>query len=181
MREKFDPIKQARSYFEYIDYSLNELLIDKKVKGYFPKMVKYNDDYYYVSPIFEDKNNGWALIGWIVITRHNGYIKRVILKDYDIVVSESELNTNDSKFDKLLETLGNNFYYLVEVDELKEDKKTIEDSVEEYNKAIDEYVEMGAFESEEAFRNEGPERMEELKEYILTSKVQDFLAENAEK
>lgn len=140
MREKFDPIKQARSYFEYIDYSLNELLIDKKVKGYFPKMVKYNDDYYYVSPIFEDKNNGWALIGWIVITRHNGYIKRVILKDYDIVVSESKLNTNDSKFDKLLETLGNNFYYLVEVDELKEDKKTIEDSVEEYNKAIDEYV-----------------------------------------
>ncbi|MCR5590891.1 MAG: hypothetical protein K6F73_05105 [Lachnospiraceae bacterium] len=51
---------------------------------------------------------------------------------------------------------------------------------EDIKKAIDEYVEMGAFESEEAFRNEGPERMEELKEYILTSKVQDFLAENAE-
>ena len=54
-------------------------------------------------------------------------------------------------------------------------------SDEDIEKAIREYVEMGAFESEEAFRNEGPERMEELKEYILTSKVQDFLAENAAK
>ncbi len=53
-------------------------------------------------------------------------------------------------------------------------------SDEEIEKAIQEYVDLGAFESEEAFRNEGPERMEELKEYILTSKVQDFLAENAE-
>lgn len=52
---------------------------------------------------------------------------------------------------------------------------------EDIEKAITEYVELGAFESEEAFRNEGPERMEELKEYILTSKVQDFLAANAAK
>ncbi len=52
-------------------------------------------------------------------------------------------------------------------------------SDEEIEKAIHEYVEMGAFESEEAFRNEGPDRLEELKEYILTSKVQDFLAKNA--
>ncbi len=50
---------------------------------------------------------------------------------------------------------------------------------EEIEKAIEEYVELGAFESEEAFRKEGPERMEELKEYILTSKVQDFLAKEA--
>lgn len=50
---------------------------------------------------------------------------------------------------------------------------------EDIEKAIDEYVELGAFESKEAFENEGPERMEELKEYILTSKVQDFLAQNA--
>ena len=54
-------------------------------------------------------------------------------------------------------------------------------SDEEIEAAIKEYVDLGAFESEEAFRNEGPERMEELKEYILTSKVQDFLAANAEK
>ena len=52
-------------------------------------------------------------------------------------------------------------------------------SDEDIEKAIKEYVEIGAFESEEAFRKEGPERMEELKEYILTSKVQDFLAEYA--
>lgn len=52
---------------------------------------------------------------------------------------------------------------------------------EDIKKAIEEYVQLGAFESEEAFRNEGPERMEELKEYILTSKVQDFLAENADR
>jgi len=50
---------------------------------------------------------------------------------------------------------------------------------EDVDKAIKEYVDLGAFESEEAFRNEGPERMEELKEYILTSKVQDLLAEYA--
>ena len=54
-------------------------------------------------------------------------------------------------------------------------------SDEEVEKAIAEYVKMGAFESEEAFRNEGSERLEELKEYILTSKVQDFLYENAER
>jgi trigger factor len=54
-------------------------------------------------------------------------------------------------------------------------------SDEDIEKAIREYVEIGAFESEEAFRNEGPERMEELKEYILISQVQDFLAENAAK
>ncbi|MBO4890648.1 MAG: hypothetical protein J5574_06615 [Lachnospiraceae bacterium] len=52
---------------------------------------------------------------------------------------------------------------------------------EDIDKAIKEYVDIGAFESEEAFRNEGPERMEELKEYILTSKVQDFLVQNADK
>ncbi len=52
---------------------------------------------------------------------------------------------------------------------------------EDIEKAIKEYVDLGAFESEEAFRNEGPERMEELKEYILISKVQDFLAENADR
>ncbi len=52
-------------------------------------------------------------------------------------------------------------------------------SDEEIQKAIDEYVEIGAFESEEAFRREGEESMEDLKEYILTSKVQDFLAANA--
>ncbi|MBR1909785.1 MAG: hypothetical protein IJ821_04280 [Lachnospiraceae bacterium] len=54
-------------------------------------------------------------------------------------------------------------------------------SEEEIQKAIKEYVDLGAFESEEAFRQEGEERMEELKEYILTSKVQDFLAENADR
>lgn len=50
---------------------------------------------------------------------------------------------------------------------------------EDLDKAIKEYVDLGAFESEEAFREQGPERMEELREYILTSKVQDFLAANA--
>ena len=50
---------------------------------------------------------------------------------------------------------------------------------DETDKAIKEYVDLGAYESEEAFANEGPERMEELKEYILMSKVQDFLRENA--
>lgn len=54
-------------------------------------------------------------------------------------------------------------------------------SDEDIEKAIKEYVDLGAFESEEAFRNEGPERMEELKEYILTSKVQDFLAREADR
>ena len=52
-------------------------------------------------------------------------------------------------------------------------------SDDEIDKAIKEYVDLGAFESEEEFEKEGPERLEELKEYILTSKVQDFLAENA--
>ncbi len=52
-------------------------------------------------------------------------------------------------------------------------------SDEEIEKAIKEYIDLGAFESEEEFEKEGPERLEELKEYILTSKVQDFLAENA--
>lgn len=50
---------------------------------------------------------------------------------------------------------------------------------EDVQKAIKEYIDIGAFESEEEFEKEGPERMEELKEYILLSKVQDFLAENA--
>ncbi|MBQ8007297.1 MAG: hypothetical protein IJ245_06675 [Lachnospiraceae bacterium] len=54
-------------------------------------------------------------------------------------------------------------------------------SDEDIEKAIKEYVDLGAFESEEAFRQEGEERMEELKEYILTSKVQDFLVQNADK
>ena len=52
-------------------------------------------------------------------------------------------------------------------------------SDEDIEKAIKEYVDLGAFDSEEAFRNEGPERMEELREYILMSKVQDFLADNS--
>ena len=50
---------------------------------------------------------------------------------------------------------------------------------EDVDKAIDEYVELGAFESREAFLQEGPERLEELKEYILTSKVQDLIAQYA--
>lgn len=50
---------------------------------------------------------------------------------------------------------------------------------EDVDKAIDEYVELGAFESREAFLQEGPERLEELKEYILTSKVQDLIADYA--
>ena len=54
-------------------------------------------------------------------------------------------------------------------------------SDEDIQKAIKEYVDLGAFESEEAFRQEGDERMEELKEYILTSKVQDFLVEYADR
>ncbi|MCR5474639.1 MAG: hypothetical protein K6F28_05485 [Lachnospiraceae bacterium] len=52
-------------------------------------------------------------------------------------------------------------------------------SDEDIDKAIKEYVDLGAFDSEEAFRNEGPDKMEELREYILMSKVQDFLAENS--
>ncbi len=52
-------------------------------------------------------------------------------------------------------------------------------SDEEIEKAIKEYVDLGAFDSEEAFRQEGPERLEELKEYILLSKVQDLLAKYA--
>jgi len=50
---------------------------------------------------------------------------------------------------------------------------------EDIDKAIDEYVSLGAFDSKEAFEEEGPERLEELKEYILTSKVQDLLAQYA--
>ena len=52
-------------------------------------------------------------------------------------------------------------------------------SDEDVEKAIKEYVELGVYETEESFRMEGPEREEELREYILISKVQDFLAENA--
>ena len=58
-------------------------------------------------------------------------------------------------------------------------KESITVTDEDIEKAIKEYVDIGAFDSEEAFRKEGPERMEELKEYILTSKVQDFLAKEA--
>ena len=52
-------------------------------------------------------------------------------------------------------------------------------SEEEITKAINEYVELGTYASEEEFRSLGEEKLEELKEYILTSKVEEFLAENA--
>lgn len=52
-------------------------------------------------------------------------------------------------------------------------------SEEEITKAIQEYVNLGTYESEEEFRSMGESKMEELKEYILTSKVEEFLAENA--
>ena len=73
------------------------------------------------------------------------------------------------------EKFGYGLQYLREINSYAKQNASDED----IEKAIKEYVEIGAFESEEAFRNEGPERMEELKEYILTSKVQDFLAEYA--
>lgn len=60
----------------------------------------------------------------------------------------------------------------------KNENITVTDA--DVDKAIKEYVDLGAYGSEEEFYKEGPERMEELKEYILMSKVQDFLAENAE-
>lgn len=50
---------------------------------------------------------------------------------------------------------------------------------EDITKAIQEYVNLGTYKSEEEFRAQGESKMEDLKEYILTSKVEDFLAENA--
>ena len=52
-------------------------------------------------------------------------------------------------------------------------------SEEDITKAIQQYVDLGTYASEEEFRSEGEEKMEDLKEYILTSKVEEFLAENA--
>lgn len=50
-------------------------------------------------------------------------------------------------------------------------------SDEELQKAIDEYVEEYDYEDEEDFRSQT--NMEDFEEYILTSKVEDFLYENA--
>ena len=52
-------------------------------------------------------------------------------------------------------------------------------SDEELSKAIDEYVVLGQYENAEDFKNKND--MNDFNEYILTSKVQDFLAENAKK
>lgn len=52
-------------------------------------------------------------------------------------------------------------------------------SEDDISKAIAEYVELGTYASEEEFRALGEATMEELKEYILTSKVEEFLADNA--
>lgn len=52
-------------------------------------------------------------------------------------------------------------------------------SEEELNKAIDEYVQLGQYASADDFIRQN--NMDDFKEYILTSKVQDFLAENAKK
>lgn len=50
-------------------------------------------------------------------------------------------------------------------------------SDEELDKAINEYVELGRYESKEDFLSKN--NIDDFREYILTSKVQDFLAENA--
>ncbi len=53
----------------------------------------------------------------------------------------------------------------------------IEVTDEDFDKAIKEYVELYGYESEDAFRKDND--MDEFREYILTSKVQEFLADNA--
>lgn len=58
-------------------------------------------------------------------------------------------------------------------------KENITVSEEEIKKAIDEYIELGTYASEEEFRSLND--MKALEEYILTSKVEEFLAENAVK
>lgn len=58
-------------------------------------------------------------------------------------------------------------------------KENISVSQEELDKAIDEYVDFGKYESRDDFLAHN--NVEDLKEYILTSKVQEFLAENAKK
>ena len=50
---------------------------------------------------------------------------------------------------------------------------------EDIAKAIQEYIDLGTYASEEEFRSAGESKMEDLKEYILTSKVEDILAKNA--
>lgn len=52
-------------------------------------------------------------------------------------------------------------------------------SEEEMNKAIDEYVTLGQYASVDDFKKAN--NMDDFEEYLLTSKVQDFLAENAQK
>lgn len=52
-------------------------------------------------------------------------------------------------------------------------------SEEDVTEAIKEYVELGTYKSEEEFRSMGEETLEDLREYILTSKIEEFLADNA--
>lgn len=58
-------------------------------------------------------------------------------------------------------------------------KENITVSEEDLNKAIDEYVTLGQYASRDDFIKVN--NMDDFNEYILTSKVQDFLAENAKK
>ncbi len=55
--------------------------------------------------------------------------------------------------------------------------ENIEVTEEDLNQAVKEYVELYGYESEAAFRQDND--MDEFKEYILTSKVQEFLADQA--
>ena len=57
------------------------------------------------------------------------------------------------------------------------DAEGISVSDEEMQKAIDEYVEQYGYEDEEDFKSQT--NMDDFEEYILTSKVEDFLYENA--
>jgi len=84
----------------------------------------------------------------------------------------SEFNSNAGEYAKqaLKETL---------VMQAIAKKENITVSQEEIDAAIDEYVELGSYKSREDFIEQND--MDDLEEYVLLSKIEDFLAENAAK
>ena len=75
-----DDITLGLDFFKLVESDAKKFLLEKDIKAYFPKIVEYQDEYYYAVPFFY-KEDVWRQLGWIIYSRINVKLKSICIID----------------------------------------------------------------------------------------------------
>lgn len=135
-----DDITLGLDFFKLVESDAKKFLLEKDIKAYFPKIVEYQDEYYYAVPFFY-KEDVWRQLGWIIYSRINVKLKSICIIDRYSREIDGSILDKDKLPNKLIEEFASNARTVMKLsDQEPENEEEIKESIKSYNKLLNELI-----------------------------------------